>query len=285
MRLNNEPFESIKNGTKTIELRIYDEKRKKIKETDIIIFENRITQEIVKSKVIKLHKYNNFKEIYKHLDKVLLGYKENELADFNDMNKYYSIEDQQKYGVVGIEFELLNKNRKEIINNNDNLTIEQITKVVRRAKLLIETTQNEIILCHCNGNYFFLGGHVDNEESDMSCLHRELLEEAGVNIDFNDLDPFMTIKYFNKNYPEPGINTFTMANYYCIIHDLKPNFNNLKLTDNEKKGNFVLEKINKKNVIEVLNKSLDFASKKIVTLDTITILQEYLKIKSNINKY
>lgn len=28
MKLNNEPFESIKNGTKTIELRLYDEKRR-----------------------------------------------------------------------------------------------------------------------------------------------------------------------------------------------------------------------------------------------------------------
>ena len=28
MKLNNGPFEQIKNGTKTIELRLYDEKRK-----------------------------------------------------------------------------------------------------------------------------------------------------------------------------------------------------------------------------------------------------------------
>ena len=31
MRLNNGPFESIKSGTKTIELRLNDEKRKRIK--------------------------------------------------------------------------------------------------------------------------------------------------------------------------------------------------------------------------------------------------------------
>ena len=29
MKLNESPFESIKNGTKTIEFRLYDEKRKK----------------------------------------------------------------------------------------------------------------------------------------------------------------------------------------------------------------------------------------------------------------
>ena len=35
--------------------------------------------------------------------------KENEEANPNDMNKYYSEEEQQKYGVVGIEIKLLKK--------------------------------------------------------------------------------------------------------------------------------------------------------------------------------
>lgn len=38
MRLHNEPFELIKNGTKTIELRLNDEKRSLIKENDFLSF-------------------------------------------------------------------------------------------------------------------------------------------------------------------------------------------------------------------------------------------------------
>ena len=38
MRLNNGPFELIKNGTKTIEIRLNDEKRSLIKEGDIIAY-------------------------------------------------------------------------------------------------------------------------------------------------------------------------------------------------------------------------------------------------------
>ena len=34
MKLNESPFERIKNGTKTIEFRLYDEKRQKIKIRD-----------------------------------------------------------------------------------------------------------------------------------------------------------------------------------------------------------------------------------------------------------
>ena len=49
MRLNNGPFELIKNGTKTIEIRLNDEKRSLIKEGDIIEFENRATKEKLKT--------------------------------------------------------------------------------------------------------------------------------------------------------------------------------------------------------------------------------------------
>ena len=38
MKLNDAPFETIKNGKKTIELRLYDEKRRKIKIGDTICF-------------------------------------------------------------------------------------------------------------------------------------------------------------------------------------------------------------------------------------------------------
>lgn len=106
MRLNNEPFNSIKSGTKTIEMRLYDEKRRLIKIGDIIEFTNRVTEEKICVDVVKLHIFNNFNELYKYFDKVLLGYNKNEEANPNDMIKYYSKEEQKEYGVVGIEIKL-----------------------------------------------------------------------------------------------------------------------------------------------------------------------------------
>lgn len=38
MRLNTQPFKKIKEGEKTIELRLYDEKRRGISAGDIIVF-------------------------------------------------------------------------------------------------------------------------------------------------------------------------------------------------------------------------------------------------------
>ena len=103
MKLNNEPFNLIKNGTKTVELRLNDEKRKLIKEHDIIEFENRITLEKIEVEVIKLHHFDSFSELYKHFDKVEMGYNKDEPAEPKDMEAYYSKEEQDKYGVLGIE--------------------------------------------------------------------------------------------------------------------------------------------------------------------------------------
>jgi ASC-1-like (ASCH) protein len=107
LRLHNDPFEKIKNGTKTIEIRLYDEKRKLIKENDIIEFTNRITNEKIRVKVLKLHLYTSFDELYKDFDNISLGYEENDIKDPKDMEIYYSKEEQCQYGVVGIEIKLI----------------------------------------------------------------------------------------------------------------------------------------------------------------------------------
>ena len=107
MRLHKEPFELIKNGSKTIELRLYDEKRQMINIGDTITFENRSGGDKIQVKVIALYIYPSFEELYKHFDKISIGYKEDEEADPKDMELYYSSEDQSKYGVVGIEMELI----------------------------------------------------------------------------------------------------------------------------------------------------------------------------------
>lgn len=44
MKLNNEPFELIENGSKKIELRLYDEKRRKLRVNDLIEFTNISTE-------------------------------------------------------------------------------------------------------------------------------------------------------------------------------------------------------------------------------------------------
>ena len=107
MKLQNDPFNKIKNGTKTIEMRLYDEKRQLLKINDTIIFTNINSEETIKTKIINLYQFPSFKELYKCFDKKVLGYNKNEKFDSSDMNKYYSLEEQNKYGVLAIEIELI----------------------------------------------------------------------------------------------------------------------------------------------------------------------------------
>lgn len=103
MKLNNEPFNLIKNGTKTVELRLNDEKRKLLNIGDEIEFTNRDTNEKLSVDIINLYKYPSFKELYKHFNKIEMGYTADEPAESKDMEAYYSKEEQDKYGVLGIE--------------------------------------------------------------------------------------------------------------------------------------------------------------------------------------
>lgn len=107
MKLNNEPFNKIKDGTKTIELRLNDDKRKLLNVNDSIEFTNRDTNEKLLVNIIDLYKYSSFKELYNNFDKEELGYAKDEEASYKDMEKYYSKEEQNKYGVVGIKIKKL----------------------------------------------------------------------------------------------------------------------------------------------------------------------------------
>ena len=108
MKLKDNPFNSIKNGTKTVELRLYDEKRRLLNEKDTIEFTNLVTGETLLVEVLELCIYDNFEELFKHFDNVSMGFNKNEEIDPKIMEQYYSIEEQEKYNVVGIRIKKIN---------------------------------------------------------------------------------------------------------------------------------------------------------------------------------
>lgn len=109
MNLNNGPYEKIDVGTKTVELRLYDEKRKLLKVNDYIEFTNRKDQRKLLVLIEDLKVYKNFAELYKNYDKVSMGYDEEDIANPEDMRQYYPDEEQEKYGVIAIKIKKLDK--------------------------------------------------------------------------------------------------------------------------------------------------------------------------------
>lgn len=108
MNLNPEPFEMIRSGKKTIELRLNDEKRKALSVGDTIVFTNTEDSGMqISATVTALHKFRNFAELYDNLPLLKCGYTEKDIdiAKPEDMNVYYSKELEEKYGVLGIELQ------------------------------------------------------------------------------------------------------------------------------------------------------------------------------------
>lgn len=110
MELTPSPFRMIQNGKKTIELRLYDEKRRKIKVGDRIRFINSEDPlETLTAEVINLFVFDSFKTLYNELPLTECGYNVQNIdsASPKDMDVYYTKERQEKYGVVGIKIMLL----------------------------------------------------------------------------------------------------------------------------------------------------------------------------------
>lgn len=110
MRLNEKPFNEIKEGIKKIELRLYDEKRAKINLNDYIIFHKVDNEEeIIKVKVVGLLRYNSFEDLFKDVDYNISGPANSLEEKLNSIHKIYTKEEENKYGILAIHIEKINE--------------------------------------------------------------------------------------------------------------------------------------------------------------------------------
>ena len=189
MKLNDDPFERIKNGTKTIEFRLYDEKRRKVKIGDKIEFSKLPDlQEKILVDVLDLYTEPSFEELFEKL------YEDKERAKqkANDMYEIYSPENEKKYGVVGIKIKLV-----------DNWFRYTYNKLVRDK--IPENIDSE------NGRkskYKIL-----NDEEYLIELNKKVIEEANEFIEENsieelgDLMEFLNAIMKLKGYKMEDVNT------------------------------------------------------------------------------
>lgn len=105
MKLFKEPFSRIKSGKKVIEVRLFDEKRSKIKINDEIVFSLADDmKEQIKANVVGIVRFNTFKELYSAFHFNMFGHPEgtNLENQLKDIRQIYSEEEERKYGAVAI---------------------------------------------------------------------------------------------------------------------------------------------------------------------------------------
>ena len=96
-------YNMLKSGVKTIELRLFDEKRQNIKIGDIIEFANHDnTADKFLAEVINLYRADDFMGLCRKISCQKAGFQTNEEL-VNCLEEFYEPQKQKQFGVLGIE--------------------------------------------------------------------------------------------------------------------------------------------------------------------------------------
>ncbi len=145
---------------------------------------------------------------------------------------------------------------KEIIVNKYNLTEEDVTEVVKRVKVLIVNSKDEVLLGYSHNDYQFPGGHVEENEELKDAVIREVKEETGITLSSVESEPFAVLLGYYKDWPEVGKNRKIEIYYYEIKTDEEVHLDKTEYTEDEKKGNFELRRIPLEEVENELKKNM-----------------------------
>lgn len=147
---------------------------------------------------------------------------------------------------------------KKLVINKNNLELEDINEFVYRPRAIIINSNNEILLGFCNHTYQFPGGFLEDNETLIEGLKREILEETGILLNDKEIiKQICTIEYLNKNYPRKDNNRLTKFSYYYVVTDKKVNLNNTNFDEWEKKNNFKLKYVFISDFEKVLNETIN----------------------------
>ena len=165
---------------------------------------------------------------------------------------------------------------KEIITNDYNLQEEDMTETIKRVKILLINSNNEILLGYSHNEYQFPGGHVEDGESLIDAVNREVEEETGIILNIKELELFVCSLGYYKDWPELGKNRKIEIYYYEIKTDEKPNLVNTKYTNSEKEGNFELRYIPINNIEnELINNAKIYEDKHGIAKEMLEVLKVY----------
>ena len=107
MDLQPEPFEKIRSGKKTIELRLFDEKRRAIQLGDIIEFQRQPEEhETVRTEVVALLRYKTVSELFDDFPIEDFGGTD-KASLLEGVHRFYTPEREQKETILGIKIKLL----------------------------------------------------------------------------------------------------------------------------------------------------------------------------------
>ena len=169
---------------------------------------------------------------------------------------------------------------KEIIYNNDNINLSDVTSISVRIKVLL-INNGKLLIGNEDGCFMFIGGHQEDNEKLIDTLKREVKEETGIELENEVINnPFLKIIYLNKDYPNKGENRESDIYYYAVETNKLPNLENVNYTESEINKHFELIYIDLDDAINIIKENIpNHKDNKIISKDMIIALEEYERIK------
>jgi ASC-1-like (ASCH) protein/8-oxo-dGTP pyrophosphatase MutT (NUDIX family) len=201
MKLNESSFERIKNGKKTIEFRLFDEKRQQIKVGDKIEFSKLPDlQEKLLVDVVELYRDDTFENLFRKL----YAYEEEIARKVKAMHEIYSPEKEQQYGILGIKIKInvdnLKKSLEKFIPYNEQEDVERkimlkyindFNDVLTRqneyghftsSAFVLNKERTKILMIYHKiyNSWAWTGGHADGDSDLLYVAMKEAKEETGI---------------------------------------------------------------------------------------------------------
>ena len=159
-------------------------------------------------------------------------------------------------------------------------------KQKNKSRAIIINDQNELLIVNYNGVFLLPGGKVEDNETHLECLKRELKEELGINIIDSELEPFIKVIFTQENYltrDGKKIDRKISTEYYIIRKNVIINQNETHLTEEEKNAlSYYYIPID--DIKRLLEQPSNNPRKKFFDLELKTVINSYInKTKSDDN--
>ena len=167
---------------------------------------------------------------------------------------------------------------KEIIINKGKLKEDEITDVIDKARIVLRNEEDDITLTRFNRVYFLPGGKIEEGETPVDTIKREVMEETNINVLLDDIEPFVLVKNYLRDYKlsDGTIVNRLINTYYFTGFTSKDNIEYFNLTVEEKHDNLRAFFASMEDAIELL-KEYDKENPRAtyLAIETLKVLDEY----------
>lgn len=145
----------------------------------------------------------------------------------------------------------------KIVLNPKNLVPNNTWQTFRKVRAVIENEDGTFAISHEAGKYIFPGGKCDNGEDDLTAIQREIKEETGITLSFDDFLKVLELETMYDDAVDYRTNMVrprhTITTYYYVKTNKKINKENMELTEGEIKENFKISFVDKDTLFKMLS--------------------------------